>query len=120
MPFPAGHAGMPVAELLRKKIPFDPLSMKLPEYEVPFVGKIATIVPFGSAGRTVALPKALFDRVSIPKTSEPVTLAAPEADTAGNWTITPLLSAANIETGFATCAPVETAATEHDVGELQP
>ena len=39
----------------------------------------------------------------MPKINEPFTSADPPLGTVGNWISTPLLSEANIVTGFGTC-----------------
>ena len=46
------------------------------------------------------LPKPLLDSVPIPKIKEPFAVSDPPSGTEGNWISTPLLSVANIATGF--------------------
>src|ERR1700747_3242967 len=74
-----------------------PLSMK-EVYWVPL--KEVPKFPWASAARGIAPFRPLFDWVPIPNTSEPVTVGEPVLEIAGSSMMVPLLSAANIETGF--------------------
>src|SRR5579863_190464 len=83
-----------------KKYPLEPLSMKLPESDVLL--KSVVKLSFESKVNTVALPRALFDSVPIPKIMEPFSVAS-ELVTVWKFRITPLLSVVNRVTGFVTC-----------------
>src|SRR5215469_3292136 len=92
-----------------------PLSMKLSLYAVPFTfaeTEGCPVAPIGLIAMTVADPRALFERVPIPKTITPVVgpgLVTPALEIAGSCMIVPLLSAVvagamagNMTTGFCT------------------
>src|SRR5450631_456671 len=96
---PPLQAASLVTDELRKKKPFDPLSMKL-VYFVPPVGKFVVAIPAVSSGITFALPRPLLARVPIPKTNNPDTEAAPLAGMLGSWMKEPLLSVAKPAIGF--------------------
>src|ERR1700674_5911847 len=82
-----------------KSSAFEPLSIKLALRVWPLdrVMKLSLT----SSPNGIAVPKPLFDSVAIPKTREPLTVAA-ALRTDGNWRTTPLLSAPNKTPGFIT------------------
>src|SRR5215472_10115917 len=97
------NGGLVRAAESRKKYPFEPLSMKLTS--VKFVPWNCTVkfAKVESTGRTTALPSPLLDCVPIPKIREPDAVVCPASGIAGSCKIVPLLSLANIHTGFCTC-----------------
>ena len=68
------------------------------------------MLPMSSVRYTAAEPRPLFERVPIPKISDPAAPGTPAAPTAGSCRITPLLSPANSHTGFCTCCSSGTVA----------
>ena len=97
--------------LFRKNSPFDPLSMN-PGYD--WLWNIVANSAFEFSGKTSAPVMPLLDWVPIPKTSDPLTVAV-AAETAGNSTMTPLLSVANSATGFVICCATGSEAIWHDL-----
>src|SRR6516165_3112179 len=87
--------------------PFEPESTKLRSYTLLL--NVVVKFPALSRARTVAFPRPLFDCVPMPNMSEPVADGAPPAWIAGSSMIVPLLSPANIHTGFCTCCERVTA-----------
>ena len=76
---------------------------------LPFVGYWVRKLPKSSSRITVAESRALFARVPMPKTKDPVTLGAPSAGIAGNSIMAPLLSWLKNKTGFDNCLATGTA-----------
>src|ERR1700741_191476 len=89
---------------------FEPLS-RYPEVMLASPVRAAAISPVFRSRSSLAAPLSpLLLRVAIPITSDPLTVAAPDAPTVGSSRMTPLLSVAKRATGFCTCLAGGTAA----------
>src|SRR5580658_4243952 len=100
-----------------KYVALEPESMKL-SVRVWLLNTVVTY-PMSETGTTVSVPDALFDSVSIPKISDPVTFAAPAEATDGRVMMVPLLSVVNIVTGFWTWALTGTRVPWHSIEVVQ-
>src|ERR1700747_2303359 len=98
---------------------FEPLS-RYPVVMLASPVRAGTMSPvLRSPSSLVAPLSPLLLRVAIPITSDPLTVAAPDAPTVGSSRMTPLLSVAKRLTGFCSCsARVTGSATQARLGAV--